>query len=111
LAQRIHQVTNGAFVHARHATQFEVSAEYRQCCRQGSNGRARIAHEQAGLALRYLTGQAVDGDRAAVFDQAATQCLQRVKHDPRIVGVQQLMHCGLATAQRRQQQDAVGDAF
>ena len=111
LPQRIDQIANRALVHAGNTAQLEIAADHGQCRRQGSDGGARVAHEQVGFLLFELTPQAVNLERRAPLTNAATQHPQRVQHDAGVVGVQQIMQGGGALAQRRQQQHPVGDAF
>jgi hypothetical protein len=66
LAQGIHQVANGALVHARHARQLKLAAQQRQRSGQWAHGRACIAHEQLqGDTGGNASTQAGDAHRAA----------------------------------------------
>ncbi|MNV78658.1 hypothetical protein D3C71_1721610 [compost metagenome] len=111
LAQRVDQVTNRALVHARHARQLKFAAQQSQRCGERAHGRTCVAQKELGGRLRSAAPQAGDADRAARFVHGAAYLAQRIQHDPRVVGRQQVMHGGGAMAQRSQQQDAVGDAF
>ena len=65
LPQGIHQVANGAFVHARHAREFKLATQQRQRSGQWAHGRACIAHEQAAGRHGLASTQAGNAHRAA----------------------------------------------
>ena len=111
LAQGIHQVTNRALVHTRHAVQREVTAQHSQCRGQRADGGARVAHEQVGLVYSQLTGQTINLGGAALLAHTTAQLAQRVEHDVGVVRVQQVVYPGCAVAQCGQQQHPVGDTF
>jgi len=111
LAQRVDQVADRALVHARHAAQLEVAADHGQRRRQGPHRRPRVAEEQPRVRGRGAGREAGDLDRGAAVAHAAAQRAQRIEHHPGVVRIQQVVHDGGSRAQRRQQQDPVGNAL
>ena len=59
-AQRVHQIADGAFVHARHAVQMVVAAQNRQRGGERAKRRARVAQKQIGLAHGERAAAALD---------------------------------------------------
>jgi hypothetical protein len=55
LSQGIHQITDGTFVHARHARQLITSTRQRQCGSQGTEGRTCIAKEKLCFLIRKVS--------------------------------------------------------
>lgn len=116
LAQGVHQIADGALVHARHAGHLEVATQHGQGRRQRAHGGAGIAQEQ--LRARIVGQGAVDASdlhRLARGDlggrDLAAQLAQRGQHDAGVVRVQQVVDGGGAGTQGGQQQHAVGNAF
>ena len=110
--QRIHQIANGALMHAWHTLEGEVTAHHGQGGGQGAHGGAGVAHEKF-QSLRFLQAptQSRDGDRGAVLCHAAAQLPQGGEHHAGVVRIQQVVDGGGAFAQGREQQHPVGNAF
>ena len=114
--QAIDQVADGSLVHARYPAEGELAAEFGaeqgQGRGQGAHGGAGVAQEQIGLAHRQLGAQALHAQVAVGLglDRAA-QLSQGLEHHARVVRVQQVDDFGLAFAQGREQEHAVGNAF
>jgi hypothetical protein len=70
-----------------------------------------LPRNSSACCWRVAAADAVDHGPGAFELDAAAQLAQRLQHDARVVGVQQVVHLGAAFAQRGQQQHAVGDAF
>jgi hypothetical protein len=103
-------------VHARDAAQLELPTllrrEQRERGGQRSHRGAGVAQEQVGRLDRQGTCQAAHAHAvAAKALDAAAQSLERGQHHAGVVGVEQVVDVGLARAQGRQQQHAVGDAL
>ena len=98
LTQRIDKIANRALVHARHPGQLELAAQQRQRCRERAHGRAGIAHEKLSGRLGRSVTQTRNAHGAACFFDRATDLTQRIKHHARVVGGQQVVHGGGATA-------------
>ncbi len=110
-AQGIDQVSDGPFVHARHAGQPILATHHRQDGRQRPEGRARVAQKQVGTFLRPVGGAVQAHPARAGLAQIQAQGLQSRAHDPRVVGIQQAVQLGRSFGQRRQQQRPVRNAF
>ncbi|MDT4852228.1 hypothetical protein FQZ97_864520 [compost metagenome] len=116
LAQRIHEVANGALVHAGDAAEFKRTAvhagQQRQRGGQGAHGCAGVAQKKLLLLHGQGTTEPMHPQRAVVlgFDAAAElgQCGQ---HHPGVVRIQQIGDVGVPDTQGREQQHAVGDAL
>ncbi len=111
LAQGIHQVADGALVHARHTTQFKVAAEYGKRRREGPHRGAGVAQKQPRGRGRAALAQSCDRHSVAVSCHPTAELRQRGQHDPGVVGIEQIVDDGGAVAQRGQQQHTVGDAL
>jgi hypothetical protein len=111
--ERIDQVADRPFMHARHAMQRVIAAGDSQRRGQRPDRGAGIAHEQVGLAHREGAAGAVHRVilAHARLLPAHAQLLQRHQHHVGIVGRQQFADPGRPFGQRRQQQRAVGNAF
>ena len=100
LPQRIDQIADRPLVHASNARQLKLPAQHGQSRRQGSHGCARVAHKKLELVLRQTTAQPGDTYRIRELLHSATQLLYCRQHDLGIVGRQQVVHGGRASAQR-----------
>jgi len=112
LAQGIHQIADGALVHARYTGQFVTATGQGQRRRQRTERGTRVAEEK----LRLFDGKipATTGNAIGVIAKRLhlhAECAQGIQHAFGIVGVQQVAHCCRALRQRSQQQHAVGDAL
>ena len=107
LAQGLHQVANRALVHARHAAQFKIAAQYCQCCRERPNRSAGVTHEQLCLLAGQAPAKAVDVDLITDLAHPAAELAQGGEHDTGVIRIKQIMQPGAALTQGRQQQHPV----
>ncbi len=111
-AQRIDQVADRPLVHARHPRQPVLAPGQRQRRRQRAERGAGIAEKQLRLPDRKIPAAAghAEHQRFQLLHIHA-QHAQGIEHARGIVGQQHIAYFGRALRQRRQQQDAVGNAF
>jgi hypothetical protein len=99
-------------VHPRHAGQAVIATGERQGCGQRSESRAGVAEKQIGRTHREIPRHTRNTERLArPRSDANAEGLQCFEHARGVVGEQQLAKLGLACRQRRQQQQAVGEAL
>ena len=106
-AQRVHQVADRPLVHARHAREAVFAARKSQRRGERPERGAGVAQEELGL----LDGESASHPCDDGVVEPNAQSAQRLAHHPRIVGVEQAADFGLALRQRREQQNAVGNAL
>ena len=99
LAQRVHQVADGALVHARYARKFKVAAHQRQRGRQRAHGGAGVAHEELALRVDQFASQPANHGGLTGLLDAAAHLFERGQHHGGVVRGQQVMHHGFALAQ------------
>ena len=101
LTQTVHQVADGALVHAGNALQGVVATQQRQGCGERAHGRASVAHEESQRVLmRGTSPQPVDRDARALDIDATAQLAQGLQHDACVVRVEQVVDMRRAFAQR-----------
>ena len=107
-AQGVHQIADGALVHARHARETVIAGTKCQCRRQRTKRRSGIAKKKIGALDDKGAARTAHAQHAAAlvcnFNAKHAQCLE---HAARVISVEHIVDARVATRQCGEQQNAV----